>query len=390
MTDRIEQLQQGLAEAGVDALVLRLPENILLTTEHWVQVGGLGAVVVPREGGATLIVPEPEEAEARSHFDGDVRTFPAGRTDRPAPGAGIAEHLRAVAGEHGLQGGAIGYEGSFESLCPPSLDGESNAVAAPTRALIAEAFGTDRLIDQTELLESTRAVKTPRELDRIRRANEIAMLGAEAFRATVEPGRTEVEIAAAVESAILIGGHGYQGARVVRAYATVASGPDLASEGWYYFRSRPRRVEDGETVMLELGVCVDGFWSDHTRTVVAGTPTDAQRELLGLSREATRVAFRAARAGATGHDVDAASRAFFAEHGYEQFPHHTGHGVGFRYHESLPWLTKGSEQVLELGMTIVTEPGVYEEGLGGFRWEDNAVVTAEGATRLVETDYGLD
>ena len=61
MTDRIEQLQQGLAEAGVDALVLRLPENILLTTEHWVQVGGLGAVVVPREGGATLIVPEPED-----------------------------------------------------------------------------------------------------------------------------------------------------------------------------------------------------------------------------------------------------------------------------------------------------------------------------------------
>ena len=56
----------------------------------------------------------------------------------------------------------------------------------------------------------------------------------------------------------------------------------------------------------------------------------------------------------------------------------------------MPWITKGSEQVLEESMTIVTEPGVYEDGLGGFRWEDNAVVTRDGALRLVETDYGLD
>jgi Xaa-Pro aminopeptidase len=56
----------------------------------------------------------------------------------------------------------------------------------------------------------------------------------------------------------------------------------------------------------------------------------------------------------------------------------------------MPWITKGSEQVLEESMTIVTEPGIYEDGLGGFRWEDNAVVTPDGAVRLVETDYGLD
>ena len=75
--------------------------------------------------------------------------------------------------------------------------------------------------------------------------------------------------------------------------------------------------------------------------------------------------------------MDAASRAACAAAGFEQFPHHTGHGVGFRYHESLPWLTRGSEDVVEAGMAIVTEPGVYEKGLGGFRWEDNAVVTPE-------------
>jgi Xaa-Pro aminopeptidase len=105
---------------------------------------------------------------------------------------------------------------------------------------------------------------------------------------------------------------------------------------------------------------------------------------------AQEAAFAAARPGATGGEVDAASRTACAEAGFEQFPHHTGHGVGFRYHESLPWITKGSDQVLEANMTIVTEPGVYEDGLGGFRWEDDAVVTRDGAVRLVETDYGLD
>ena len=60
------------------------------------------------------------------------------------------------------------------------------------------------------------------------------------------------------------------------------------------------------------------------------------------------------------------------------------------YDESRPQLVPGSDHVLEQGMVIVTEPGIYEEGLGGFRWEDNAVVTADGAVRLVKTDYGLD
>ena len=136
MTDRIEQLQQGLAEAGVDALVLRLPENVLLTTEHWVQVAGLGAVVVPREGAATLIVPEAEEAEAREPLRGDVRTFPAGRTDRPPPGAGIAAHLRSRRRRARPDAAvAIGYEGSFESLCAadPRRRGERRRRCPPRR-----------------------------------------------------------------------------------------------------------------------------------------------------------------------------------------------------------------------------------------------------------------
>jgi Xaa-Pro dipeptidase len=386
---RVEQIQAALAESGADAVVLRLPENVMLATGWWVQIGGLGIVVVPREGPASLLIPEYEAPEATGYWQGDIRTFPAIRFDGPLPATEIPRLLGELAAEHGLGGGRIGYEGSYEATAPAQIDGEPNAVAAPTMALIRSAFQTETLVDVTAALEPIKARKTDRDLERLRVTNEIARFGLDAFKEHALAGATEAEIAAAVGALIVAKGHGYEGARVVRCYPTVWSGPETAV-GWQYFRSRDRKVEPNDVVMLELGTAADGYWADHTRTVVAGTATERQREAMGAVFEAQHAAFEAARPGATGDEVDVASREACGAAGFYQFPHHTGHGVGFRYHESMPWITKGSDQVLEENMTIVTEPGVYEDGLGGFRWEDNAVVTPTGAIRLVETDYGLD
>jgi len=386
---RVEQIQQALGDVGADAAVFRLPENVMLATGWWVQIGGQGLAFVPREGEATLIIPEYEAHEAPRWWRGDVRTFPAIRFDGPLPATEIPRILGELASDHGLGGGRVGYEGSYESVAPAQIDGEPNAVAAPTMALLRGAFETETLVDLTAALEPLKAQKTAYDLERLRVTNEIARFGLDAFKEHSLPGQTEAEVAAAVGAAIVAQGHGYQNTRVVRAYPTVWSGPETAT-GWQYFRSRDRRIEQDDVVMLELGTVADGYWADHTRTVVAGRATDRQREAMAAVFAAQEAAFAAARPGATGGEVDAASRAACAEAGFEQFPHHTGHGVGFRYHETMPWITKGSEQVLDADMTIVTEPGVYEDGLGGFRWEDNAVVTPEGAVRLVETDYGLD
>jgi Xaa-Pro aminopeptidase len=387
--NRVEQLQRAMTEAAVEGIVLRLAENVLLATGYWVQIGGLGIAIVPREGEASLLVPEYEEPEARERFAGDVRTFPAIRLDGEAAPAAIARLLGELARQHGLSGKPIGYEGGFEAVAPPRLDGEPNAVSSGTQALVRETFGTERLVDVSPVLETVRLVKSEHELGRLRVTNEIAKLGLDAFKEHAVPGKTEAEIAAAVQAAIIAGGHGYEGTRVVRTYATVWSGPETAV-GWQYFLHRDRRVERNDVVMLELGTCADGYWSDHTRTVVAGQATERQREAFEAVLAAQNAAFAAAKPGTTGGEVDTASREACAAAGFEQFPHHTGHGTGFRYHESRPQLVPGSDHVLESGMVIVTEPGIYEEGLGGFRWEDNAVVTADGARRLAETSYGLD
>src|SRR4029079_3217745 len=130
-------------------LFLRLPENVMLATGWWVQIGGLGIVVVPREGEATLLIPEYETAEAARYWPGDVRTFPAIRFDGPLPATEIPRILGELAGEHGVRGGQNGFEGSYESMAPAQIDGEPNAVAAPTAALLRAAFQTDGLVDLT-------------------------------------------------------------------------------------------------------------------------------------------------------------------------------------------------------------------------------------------------
>jgi Xaa-Pro aminopeptidase len=388
--DRVTELQTAMATEGVAAVVLRLAENVLLLTGWYVQIPGLGIAVVPGKGQASLLVPEYEAEEASGVWNGDIRTFPAIRNDGPATGAVIQALLEGLAAEHGAREEAVGFEGSFETLAPASLAGEPNAVGLPTQALIRETFATDRLVDVTEALESMRAVKTERDLEKLRTVNEIAMIGLNTFKGAALPGRSEVEIAATVESAVYARGHGHDGARVVRAYATVYSGPDLA-DGWQYFRSRTRVVEPDDVVMIEMGTVADGYWCDHTRTVVAGRANARRREAYDAMRRGAAAAFAAAVPGAKGGDVDMTSRDVIAAAGFTQFPHHTGHGVGFRYHESRPQLVPGGDHVLEERNVIVTEPGIYDPELGGgFRHEDNAVVTPDGAETLATTEYGLD
>lgn len=386
---RIDEIQAALAEAGAQAALLRLPENVMLATGWWVQIGGLGLVVVPRQGPATLLVPEYEAEEARARWPGDIRTFPAIRIYRPTAATEIPRLLAELAAEHGVTGAPVGYEGSYEAVAPAQIDGEPNAVARPTIELVKSAFETDDLVDLTPLLEPIKARKTARDVEQLRITNEIARFGLDAFKEHAVAGRSEAEIAAAVGAAIVANGHGYRGVRVVRCYPTVWSGPETAS-GWQYFRSRDRRVQRDDVVMLELATVADGYWADHTRTVVAGTASERQREALAAVFAAQEAAFAAARPGASGAEVDAVSRVACKEAGFDQFPHHTGHGVGFRYHEATPWITVGSDQLLEAGNVVVAEPGVYEDGLGGFRWEDDAVVTEHGAERLAATDWGLD
>ena len=233
MTDRIEQLQAGLAEAGVDALVLRLPENVLLDDRP------LGAGGRPRRRRRAARGRRDAAGAGGRGGRGAAPTSPA--TSAPSPPAAPTGRRRRRASPRTCAPLAArarrraaapsATRAASRAVCPPTLDGEAGAVGradpgADPRGLRHRAPGRP---DASSWSRRARSRAT-RDLDRIRRTNEIAMMALRGLpRGRSSPARTEVEIAAAVESAILIGGHGHQGARVVRAYATVASGPDLAA-----------------------------------------------------------------------------------------------------------------------------------------------------------------
>jgi Xaa-Pro dipeptidase len=364
-----------------------LGENVHLATGHWPLQ--LAYAFVPQEGQATLLVPDWDVTYAAVDWAGDIRPFPYVEfCDPPTPEV-IAGIFVGLAKEHGISGGLIGFEGSSERIAPPLCAPLPAVVAGPTQELIKSAFSTDRLADVSPVLEKIRSVKTDADVERLRVANEIAMVGLDAFKRAVRAGATEVEVRAAVDTAIVRFGHGYKGVRAVNAYPTVIAGR-ASVYGWRFCRSSDRVINDGDAVILEMATVSDGYWTDHTRTVVAGKATPRQKELWQTLVLASEAAQKTALPGALGQDVDAASRETCSGRGFTQFPHHSGHGVGFRYNEPAPSLTPKSHDPIMAGQVITIEPGIYSQELGGFRLENDFVITADGAAVLANNDLSLD
>lgn len=387
--ERLGRTRTALADADLDALVLRLPENILWLSGYW-PMNGFAALILPTEGDPILLAPEPEAELAADGWVSDIRTFPWGLVDSGDPFETMGTLLKQAASGLDLKGSRIGYEERFEFVASPFVGAEPGVIAGRSIELIRIAFG-DAVVDATGLIHNGRKNKTAPEIERLRLANEVARFGLEAFRENVVPGRSEIEIAAAVESAILTRGTGYKGVRAVRAWASVLSGPRAAYAYKPYLLPTTRRLDVSDLALLELAVVADGWWSDLTRTRVAGAARPQDLERWQVVVKAQQSACRAIAPGIAGNVVDKAAREIIGRNGLGQyFVHHTGHGLGLRYHEPEPFLHPAIETPLEVGMLTSVEPGIYIEGWGGMRCEDNVLVTEDGREILSEFSRELE
>lgn len=381
--ERSAQVQAGMLEAGLDALVCRLPENLVFLTGYW-PMSGMSWVVVPRGEEPVVIAPVGEEewVEQRVSTHNAISYSWAGVND-PPPSNEAQRILGELRGRFSLQKGRIGYEGSFETIAPPYMAAENHLPAIPSMHVLQSLFG-DMLVDATDLLHKWRSIKTPQEVEALRLANEVAAIGLQAFVDSAVPGAKEAEVSAAVDAAIYGRGTGYKGVRRCKSWAEVMSGPEEGAVSWYQFLiSSDRRIEVGDTVLLELGTVVEGYWSDLTRTVIAGHADSRQQDAYSAVLEAQQAGISALRQGVTGAEIHAAAYNALGARGWaEHYPHGTGHGLGFRYHEPFPLFLPSYNEPLVAGMVVTVEPGVYERGFGGIRIEDNLLVTKEGATSL--------
>jgi Xaa-Pro dipeptidase len=370
-----------MVSARLDALICRLPENVVYLTDYWPH-HAFSVAVFSKDGTSLLFVPEVEAEYTDSDW-ARVSMFGWGLLKDGDLYASYRRLLSQARQDLGLRSARIGVEQSFEVVGPSYRSAEPVVPARPWEALLKEVFNGCELVDSGPFLQSVRICKTPYELRKLRVANEIAELGMREFLARLQPGMTEAQVGAVVEGKIRADGPGHQGARLVRAMAEVGTGPVGSTKGTLLVPSSTRKVEQGDVVMVELATVVDGYWSDLTYVAVAGEPTPRQIEVHNAVLEAQQAAARELRPGALFSDPDAAARRVLEKAGLgEYFVHITGHGVGLRYHEFTPFLMPGADGVLQEGMVTSVEPGVYIEGFGGIRIEDNVAVGAEGPVFL--------
>jgi len=289
------------------------------------------------------------------------------------------ELLSSISAKLGLNGAKIGVEQELEVVGTTYRHAEPIIPAAPWAEMLDEVFAGSTLLDATELLQSAKLIKTEYDLERLRVANEIAEKGTTKFLNDLEPGMSEVQISAMIEGTIRNAGAGYKGARLVWAEVEVASGAVNTAKANLLIPSTDRVIEEGDLVMVEMATVMDGYYSDLTYMAVAGEPNDRQREVHNAVLEAQQAASEKMVPGNSYEDPDIAARQSLVKAGLgDYFVHVTGHGLGFRFHESTPFLMPGAIGTLKEGIVSSVEPGVYIPGFGGIRIEDNVAVGGDG------------
>ena len=232
------------------------------------------------------------------------------------------------------------------------------------------------------LVESFRVRKTAEEIALIQRS---VKLNEEVFQEVYQqlrPGISERRVAMMIENLML-----EKGAEQPSFSTIVAGGPNAALP---HAVPSARPLAEGETVVIDMGLVLDGYCSDMTRTIVLGRPDSKTVELFRLVRKAQLAGMAAIKAGVLCKDVDRAAREIIRKAGYgENFGHGLGHGVGLAVHEA-PSFNSRSRKKLRAGMVVTVEPGIYIPGWGGIRLENMGVVQEDGFKDFNEDMTFLD
>jgi len=376
---KLERVRALMAEEDVDALVVRSPDNVLYLS-NFLPMKGYDVVVFPREGMQTLICLEPSLDDARrTAWTEDIRLFKGyHETDPRPPTARALDLALKVCRERGLE--RVGLELSQGTQTADRMLGEPTT---PTLAFF-EAF--EHRIDATALLAEARAIKTEQEVERMRLANELAALALEHVRPNLRAGMTEAEVAAMWEAAVHANGTGYKGKVAnARGYSLVWSGPGIKT----FTATSDRPIQEHEPTLFEIWVSADGYWCDHTKNLCPGELDPRYAELEHQLLDVYDHGVGHCRDGADLPELDRLIRAGIAEAGYPGQPSHpVAHGVGARAHEP-PYAHQAGSGTIRTGMVLAIEPGIYWEGGGGLRVEDNWLITDGEPEKLCSFPDGI-
>jgi Xaa-Pro dipeptidase len=366
---RLDRVRALLVEEGLDAIVVRAPDNVVYLTNFW-GMKGYDACVFPRDGEPILVCLDSSAEDAeRNAWTADVRYLRGYHDTDPRPPFARTLEL-AIAAAQGFD--KVGLELSLGTQAADRMVGE------PTTFTKAWFDAFPDAVDATPLLVRARAIKSEQEVARMRIANEIAADAMELIRAELRPGMKESQAAAIWQG--FVHGQGTTRADVELAlpFSLVWAGRGIKT----FTATSDLPVTVDEPVLFEIWVCADGYWADHTKNLVFGELRDDYRELEEQLVGVYEQAIAHCKPGASFPELDVLVRDGLTEMGYPGQPTHpVCHGIGARAHEP-PYAHRAGGGTIEEGMVLAIEPGVYWQGGGGLRVEDNFLIGSEGAEKL--------
>jgi Xaa-Pro aminopeptidase len=318
------------------------------------------------DGHVELLVPSAYGADARDRSEADETTLVPAFDHSSSLDAGSEFAAAVTRGVAGCRGRAIAVD------------------AATLPLAVARLLEGERLGDVRPIMRAARLVKTPREIDLIRRAVGAADEGQTALLELARPGANEVDVMGAVVARV----QRFAG-RAVPWAGELVSGPRVAVLR-YPGGPFDRDIEPGDSVLMDLSVRVCGYWSDCCNTLVAGAePTGEQLRYFRAARAAFEAAVETLRPGRRASDAHAAAAAALGEHGFQP-AHYTGHQVGTTVNEE-PRLVPYDDTPIEAGMVFAFEPGAYAgpDGTTGARTEKVVLVTDDGPEVISHFAWGM-
>jgi Xaa-Pro aminopeptidase len=353
---RIARLREKLEEHKLDAVFISSPESASPVNRRYLSgFTGTSAYLLISEGDAVVAT----DFRYYEQAEGQAKAF------RLHKAVGAMEKWLPPLFE-GLGGKRLAFEASHVSY----------QLYRGMRKIVQDLPEKDRpkLVPTTNLIEGLRVVKDAEELGALQRAIE---LGDEAFEHVaqlVEPGWSEKQVAWEIEK--YIREHGGEGL----SFDTLVGAGERGAMPHCF--PTDRKLKKGEGVVIDMGVKLDGYMSDLTRTIYLGKPDDEFKRVYDIVLAAQQTAQVLVEAGMTGEQAHGLAAAVIEEAGHgDHFGHGLGHGVGLQIHEA-PRLGPNSKDKLSDGMVFTIEPGIYLTGWGGVRIED-VVVLEDGKARLL-------
>lgn len=349
MTDRLARVQAALVAADLDALALVPGANMTYLLGLSIHSSErLAVAFCTPEGEVHMVLPALEESRAAAQALVPITFY--SWTDAEGFDEALARCIDTIELD-----GLLGVE--YTAMRVLELRAIEEVCAPAT-------------VDATPLLAKLRMVKDAEEIAAMQAAVQAVEQGLKAAIDFVRPGVTEREVQRVWEEAMIAAG-----AQGTSFETMIASGPNTANP---HHTTSDRQLALGELVMFDGGARVNGYCSDITRTVALGPISDELREMYEVVLAANRAGVAAIKPETTGAAIDHAARSVITKAGYgPYFVHRTGHGLGIEIHEP-PYINTTETAPLPVGATFTIEPGVYLEGKGGVRIEDDVIVTADG------------